>query len=45
MLLSGDEIKERVLIEDASNESYRAASYDLHVASVFLVSRRGYAAQ
>ena len=45
MQLSGDEIKKRVLIEDASTESSRAASYDLHVASVFLVSRGDYAAQ
>lgn len=34
MLLSGDEIKKRALIEKASTDGYRAASYDLCVEKI-----------
>lgn len=38
MLLSGDEIRNRGLIQNALADGYRAASYDVHVGRIFPVS-------
>src|SRR6266404_535431 len=38
MLLSGDEIKKRNLIQNDSTDSYRAASYDLRVGKILTTS-------
>ena len=34
MLLSGEAINQRHLVNNASNDGYRGASYDLHIGKI-----------